>query len=62
MSSSGFYSDLSDASVATGLSEKSLLRLLLPHDYSNFEQSEKSDGRKSTQFSTFFIDFPQLLS
>jgi hypothetical protein len=58
MSSSGFYSDLSDASVATGLSEKSLLRLLLPHDYSNFELSEKSDGRKWISIYFFIIDFP----
>ena len=54
MSSSGFYSDLSDASVATGLSERGLLRLLLPQDYSNFNLSEKSDDRKSFHSLLFY--------
>jgi hypothetical protein len=61
MSSSGFYSDLSDASVATGLSERGLLRLLLPQDYSNLDLSEKSDDRKSLH-SLLFYGLPHPLS
>lgn len=58
MSSSGFYSDLSDASVATGLSERGLLRLLLPQDYSNLDLSEKSDERKSILFPSLSTGSP----